>query len=114
MPGAAPLGYSPGMVLRTLLEIAAILLNLLWWLIIIQVILSWLIAFNVLNTSSQGVRRFLTGLDRLLEPLYRPFRKILPDFGGLDLSPVVVLLLIGILINPVISNALASLPQPGM
>jgi YggT family protein len=56
----------------------------------------------------------MVGLDRFLEPLYRPFRKILPDFGGLDLSPVVVLLLIGILINPVISNALASLPPPGM
>lgn len=102
------------MILRTLLEIAAILLNVLWWLIIIQVILSWLVAFNVLNTSSEGVRRFLVGLDRFLEPLYRPFRKILPDFGGLDLSPVVVLLLIGILINPVITNALASLPPSGV
>ena len=101
-------------VLRTLLEIAAILLNVLWWLIILQVILSWLVAFNVLNTSSQGVRRFLGALDRLLEPLYRPFRRILPDFGGLDLSAVVVLLLISILINPVISNALASLPPPGV
>ena len=101
-------------ILRTLLEIAAILLNVLWWLIIIQVILSWLVAFNVINTSSEGMRRFLVGLDRFLEPLYRPFRKILPDFGGLDLSPVVVLLLIGILINPVISNALASLPPPGV
>ena len=101
-------------ILRTLLEIAAILLNVLWWLIIIQVSLRWLVAFNVLNTSSDGVRRFLVGLDRFLEPLYRPFRKILPDFGGLDLSPVVVLLLIGILINPVISNALASLPPMGV
>lgn len=101
-------------VLRTLLEIAAILLNVLWWLIIIQVILSWLVAFNVVNTGSEGLRRFIVGLDRFLEPLYRPFRKILPDFGGLDLSPVVVLLLIGILINPVISNTLRSLPPPGM
>lgn len=101
-------------VLRTLLEIAAILLNVMWWLIILQVILSWLVAFNVINTGNQGLRRFLVGLDRFLEPLYRPFRKILPDFGGLDLSPVVVLLLIGILINPVISNALISLPPPGV
>jgi YggT family protein len=98
------------MILRTLLEVAAILLNFLWWLIILQVILSWLVAFNVINTASQGVRRFLGALDRLLEPLYRPFRRILPDFGGLDLSPVVVLLLIGILINPVIKNALQSIP----
>jgi YggT family protein len=102
------------MLLRTLLEIAAILLNVLWWLIILQVILSWLVAFNVLNTSSQGVRRFLAALDRLLEPLYRPFRRILPDFGGLDLAPVVVLLLISILINPVISNALRSIPVETM
>lgn len=98
------------MILRTLLEIAAILLNFLWWLIILQVILSWLVAFNVINTSSQGVRRFLGALDRLLEPLYRPIRKVLPDFGGLDLSPVVVLLLVSILINPVIRNALQSIP----
>lgn len=102
------------MILRTLLEISAILLNVLWWLIILQVIISWLVAFNVLNTSSQGVRRFLAALDRFLEPLYRPFRKILPDFGGLDLSPLVVLLLISILINPVISNALASIPPEGL
>jgi YggT family protein len=98
------------MILRTLLEVAAILLNVLWWLIILQVVLSWLVAFNVLNTSSQGVRRFLGALDRMLEPLYRPFRRILPDFGGLDLSPVIVLLLVSILINPVIRNALASIP----
>lgn len=102
------------MILRTLLEVAAILLNVLWWLIILQVILSWLVAFNVLNTSSQGVRRFLGALDRMLEPLYRPFRRILPDFGGLDLSPVVVLLLISILINPIIRNALISLPVETM
>lgn len=100
-------------ILRTLLEIAAILLNAIWWLIILQVILSWLVAFNVLNTSGQGMRRFLSALDRLTEPLFRPFRKILPDFGGIDLSPILVLLLLGILINPVISNALASLPPPG-
>jgi YggT family protein len=97
-------------ILRTLLEIAAILLNFLWWLIILQVVLSWLVAFNVINTSSQGVRRFLGALDRLLEPLYRPFRKILPDFGGLDLAPVVVLLLVSILVNPIIRNALLSMP----
>ena len=54
-------------ILRTLLEIAAILLNVLWWLIIIQVILSWLVAFNVLNTQSEGMRRFLVGLDRFLD-----------------------------------------------
>ena len=83
-------------MLIALFEILDLLLRVLTWIIILQVILSWLIAFNVINTSSEGVRRFLTGLERFLEPLYRPIRRIMPDFGGLDLSPVVLLLAISI------------------
>ena len=67
------------------------------WIIIIQAILSWLVAFNVINTHNDFVRSFLNALDRITEPLYRPIRRILPDFGGLDFSPMVVLLLIVIL-----------------
>lgn len=77
-----------------LFDIARLLLNVLWWIIIIQVILSWLVAFNVLNTSSHGLRAFVSALDRITEPLYRPIRKLLPDFGGIDFSPLIVLLLI--------------------
>ena len=77
-----------------LFDIVRLLLNVLWWVIIVQVILSWLVAFNVLNTSSQGLRAFVHALDRITEPLYRPIRKIMPDFGGIDFSPLVVLLLI--------------------
>ena len=84
-------------MLIAIFNIADLLLRVLGWVIIIQVILSWLVAFNVLNTSSDGVRRFMVGLDRFLEPLYRPFRKILPDFVGIDFSPVVVLLAIMVL-----------------
>ena len=84
-------------MLLALFNIADLLLRVLGWIVIAQVILSWLIAFNVINTSSDGVRRFATGIDRLLDPLYRPIRKILPDFGGLDLSPVVLLIAIQIL-----------------
>jgi YggT family protein len=58
------------------------------------VILSWLFVFNVLNTSSQGVRAFAVAIDRLTAPLYRPIRRILPDFGGIDFSPLVILILI--------------------
>jgi len=78
-------------------EIADFLLRVLGWVIIIQVILSWLVAFNVLNTSSQGLRAFVMALERITEPLYRPVRRLLPDFGGIDFSPLVVLLLIHIL-----------------
>ena len=74
-----------------------LLLNVLWWIIIIQVILSWLVAFNVLNTSSQGLRAFVEALERITAPLYRPIRKVLPDFGGIDFSPLVLLILIQVL-----------------
>ena len=81
-------------MLLSIFQIIDLLLRVLGWIIIGQVILSWLIAFNVLNTSSQGVRTFLAALDRMTAPLYRPIRRVLPDFGGIDFSPLVLLLLI--------------------
>ncbi len=80
-----------------LFSIPIILLNVLWWIIVVQAILSWLLAFNVLNTSSPAVRQIATALDRITAPLYRPIRRLLPDFGGIDLSPIVLLLVILIL-----------------
>lgn len=80
-----------------LLALFDILIMLLWvlsWIIIIQAVLSWLVAFNVINTHNDFVRSLLYALDRITAPLYRPIRKILPDFGGLDFSPIVVLLII--------------------
>ncbi len=97
----------------TLLQIVQVLLNVLWWIIVIQAVLSWLIAFNVINTSNDFVRSLWEGLRKLTEPLYRPIRKILPDFGALDLSPLVVLLLVFILSNIVIPNIMMSLASPG-
>ena len=81
----------------SLFQIAIMLLSVLWWIIIVQAILSWLLAFNVLNFNSPAVRSISTALDRLTAPLYRPIRKLLPDFGGLDFSPMVVLLIILVL-----------------
>lgn len=74
-----------------------LLLRVASYIIIAQAILSWLVAFNVINTHSDFVRSFLNALDRITEPLYRPVRRILPDFGGIDFSPIVVLLLIYVL-----------------
>ena len=71
-----------------------LLLRVVTWIIIIQAILSWLVAFNVINTYNDFVRSLLNALDKITEPLYRPIRRILPDFGGIDFSPLVVLLLI--------------------
>ena len=84
-------------MLIALVDIANLLLSVVTWIIIIQVILSWLFAFNVLNTSSGGVRAFVIALDRITAPLYRPIRRILPDFGGIDFSPLVILILIQVI-----------------
>ena len=97
------------MMLAGLLLAIDFLLNVLIILIIGQAILSWLVAFNVINTRSDGMRRFLMALDRMTDPIYRPIRRILPDFGGIDFSPLVVLLLIKA-IQIVIRSSLTGMP----
>lgn len=97
-------------MLIALYQVADLLLRVAMYIIIAQAIISWLVAFNVINTYNDFVRSFLGALDRITEPLYRPIRRILPDFGGLDFSPMVVLLLIyvlRILLAGVVSDALA-------
>ena len=84
-------------MLIALVDIADLLLSIVTWIIIAQVVLSWLFVFNVLNTSSQGVRSIAVAIDRITAPLYRPIRRILPDFGGIDFSPLVVLILIQVI-----------------
>lgn len=82
------------------LALISIVQMLLWvasMIIIVQAIFSWLVAFNVVNTRSDFVRAVWTALERLTEPLYRPIRKLMPDFGGIDFSPLVVLLLIWVI-----------------
>ena len=80
-----------------LYNILSMLLSVVTWIIIIQAVLSWLVIFNVVNTHGDFMRNLLHALGRLTEPLYRPIRKVLPDFGGIDFSPLVVLLLLMVL-----------------
>jgi YggT family protein len=84
-------------MVHALFNIADYLLWILSIVIIVQVVISWLLAFGVLNTRSDGVRAFAIALERLTAPIYRPIRAMLPDFGGLDFSPLVVLIAIQIL-----------------
>ena len=79
-----------------LFDIAHYLLTILFWVILVQVIVSLLVNFNVLNTRSAGVRTFANALERITNPIYRPIRRILPDFGPIDFSPLVVIILIQI------------------
>ncbi len=84
-------------MLIALFDIAHILLQVVIWIIIIQAILSWLLVFNVINTHNDFVRSFFRALERITAPLYRPIRRFMPDFGGIDFSPIVVVLIVIVL-----------------
>lgn len=81
-------------ILDPLIRIVLIALNAYVWVVIISAILSWLIAFNVVNTRNQVVYIVGNTLYRLTEPALRPIRRIMPNLGGIDLSPVVLILII--------------------
>jgi YggT family protein len=70
------------------------ILEIYKWIVIISVVVSWLLALGVLTTANHVVRGVLDVLYRLTEPAYRPIRRFLPNFGGLDLTPLVVLLVV--------------------
>lgn len=80
-----------------LIDIVQFLLWILSIIIIVQAIMSWLVGFNVVNSRNGFVAAVWNALDRITTPLYRPVRKIMPDFGGIDFSPLVLLLVIQIL-----------------
>ena len=85
-----------------LLQLIAFILMIVTYIIIIQVILSLLISFNVISTHNDFVRGLYTALERMTDPIYRPIRRILPDFGPIDLAPMVVLLILFFLRGTVI------------
>lgn len=83
--------------MTAILQIISLLLDVAFMVVLVHVILSWLINFNVLNLRQPMVASVWDGLCRLLEPVYQPIRRILPNTGALDLSPLVAFLLIIIL-----------------
>jgi YggT family protein len=76
----------------SLFQILMLILDVVWFFILAHVIMSWLISFQVLNLHQQFVAQIWYSLNRILEPLYGPIRRIPPAMGGLDLAPLVVLL----------------------
>ncbi|MBN9599444.1 MAG: YggT family protein [Afipia sp.] len=80
--------------MRAILDIISIILELYVWLLIASAILSWLIAFNVVNTRNPFVASVAEFLYKITEPVLRPIRNLMPSFGGLDISPVIVILII--------------------
>ena len=81
----------------TIFKIFALLLDVAFMILLVHVIMSWLINFNVLNLRQPLVASIWDGLTRLLEPIYQPIRRFLPNTGGLDLAPLVAFLIIIIL-----------------
>jgi YggT family protein len=80
--------------MRALLDVVLLILQLYTWVIIAVAVLSWLIAFHVINIHNEFVRSIWNALNALTEPLLRPIRNFLPYFGGLDISPIILLLII--------------------
>ena len=78
--------------MAALIDILRMLLNVAQMFVFAHFIISWLLAFNVLNIHQPVVRQIWEALSRLLEPIYAPIRRVLPDLGGVDLSPLVALL----------------------
>ena len=80
--------------MRALIEVILLALSFYKWVIIAVAIMSWLIAFNVINMHNDLVRSLWNGLNALTEPALRPLRRFLPNMGGLDISPIILLFII--------------------
>lgn len=74
-----------------------LLFNIATGIIILQVALSWLVAFGIVNADNDAAQRLINGLAKVTDPVYRPLRKFIPPIGGIDLTPLVVLIGLGIL-----------------
>ena len=89
-------------LMRSILDIILIVLQIYIWLLIAAAVLSWLVAFNVVNTRNQVVAMLGDFLYRLTEPVLRPIRNLMPNLGGIDVSPVILILLILLLENVIV------------
>jgi YggT family protein len=92
--GQAGRGAKREDAMNALLDLILLVLRLYSYLLVAWVVLSWLIAFNVINTHNRFVYAITDFLDRITEPVLRPIRRVLPTMNGIDLSPVVLILLI--------------------
>jgi YggT family protein len=80
--------------MAAILDVIMVVLQLYWWVVLIMIIMSWLISFNVINTRNEFVAAVWRMVNQLTEPVLRPIRNMLPNFSGLDISPIVLFLII--------------------
>lgn len=93
--------------MTSLFQIIMLLLNIVYFIVIAHVIMSWLINFQVLNLRQPLVAQIWEGLNRLLEPIYSRVRQIIPPMGGIDLAPLVVLIGVAVIRIVLMNNASA-------
>ncbi len=91
--------------MTSLYQALTLILSVIWVVMIIHIILSWLISFQVINIRQPAVAQIWYGLNRLLEPVYGPIRRLLPKTQGLDLAPLVAFIALIILQNILRNNA---------
>ncbi len=99
--------------MQSILMLLVTILQLYMWVIIINAVMSWLIAFNVVNTQNRFVAMVMDLTYRLTEPLLAPIRRFLPNLGGIDISPVILILLI-IFTQNLLIELFASQPVYGL
>ena len=85
------------MNINPFIDLISDIIHIFNWVLFAYIILSWLIAFNVVNRYQPFVARLNDVLTRIVEPLLRPIRRFMPDLGGVDLSPIVLILLLNFL-----------------
>ena len=90
-------------ILVPFLHILATAIQIYIFILIISIVSSWLIAFNVINTQNRAVAWVIYALEKLTEPVLRPIRRFMPNLGGIDLSPIVVFLLLQFLTQVIIN-----------
>jgi YggT family protein len=88
--------------MRSVLDIILLVLQIYIWLLIAAAVLSWLIAFNVVNTRNPVVTTIGEFLYRITDPVLRPIRSLMPNLGGIDVSPVILILIILFIENVII------------
>ena len=90
--------------MNALAELIHAIFSIYIYLLIASALISWLVAFNVLNTRNRVVYMILSFLHRITEPALRPIRRIVPNLGGIDVSPVILILLLYFIRNLIVDN----------
>jgi YggT family protein len=93
-------------MIYAILQTLSFILNIVWWIFLIMIIMSWLINFNIINTRNQLVDSIWRIVNQITDPILRPIRRFVPPVGGLDLSPIIVFVIIFFLQNWIASMAI--------